>query len=66
MELLLYVGNDLIEAVALDPSKLTLPGYLGAFKRELKEKHRELLAETGEQADFLVVQTRNPSSAGTS
>lgn len=55
MKLMMYIGNDLIEAVALDHQQVPVPGYLGSIKRQLKEKHRGILIEAGQAADFLVV-----------
>ncbi len=54
MELLMYLDNDLIESVEVNTECLSQPGYLGKFKRELKEKHAHLIRETGKQPDFLV------------
>jgi hypothetical protein len=56
MQLMMYIGNDLIETVAVDVSRLSIPGYLGGYKRQLKQKYKELLLETAEQAEFLVIQ----------
>jgi len=55
MKLMMYIGNDLIEAVPLDREQLSVPGYLGNIKRQLKEKYKELLQNAPAPADFLVV-----------
>jgi hypothetical protein len=55
MQLIMYIGNDFIEAVALDPARIQKPGYLGQFKRCLKTKYSELIREKG-NADFLVTE----------
>lgn len=55
MQLMMYIGNDLIEAVPVDTLRLSIPGYLGSFKRQLKQKYQALLQETPEQPEFLVV-----------
>ena len=55
MQLMMYIGNDHIESVKLDPERISKPGYLGTFKRNLKIKYRELIMEHGSPADFLVV-----------
>ena len=55
MQLTMYLGNDLIEAVPVIPSELSRPGYLGKFKRYLKQRYFELIQETGTQPEFLVV-----------
>ncbi len=55
MKLMMYIGNDLIEAINLDIERISKPGYLGQFKRNLKAKHRELIEEKNDKPDFLVV-----------
>ena len=55
MQLMMYIGNDHIESVKLDPDRISKPGYLGTFKRNLKVKYRELISEHGSPADFIVV-----------
>jgi hypothetical protein len=55
MQLMMYIGNDHIESVKLDPERISKPGYLGTFKRNLKTKYRELIMQHGSPADFLVV-----------
>ena len=55
MQLMMYIGNDLIEAVSVDGLRLSIPGYLGSFKRQLKQKYQSLLQETAEQPEFLVI-----------
>ena len=55
MQLMMYVGNDLIETITIDFAKLSIPGYLGGYKRQLKQKYKELLLQTADQAEFLVI-----------
>ena len=43
MKLMLYLENDLIEAVALNTEKISQPGYLGAIKRQLKTRYLEVI-----------------------
>jgi hypothetical protein len=50
----MYVGNDLIEAVPINPADLKVPGYLGKFKRTLKSKYAELIQMATEAPEFLV------------
>ena len=54
MQLMMYIGNDLIEAVPINDKDLRVPGYLGKFKRYLKTKYDELLKTTPEPPEFLV------------
>lgn len=68
MQLMMYVGNDFIEAVNVQISQLSQPGYLGKFKRTLKQKHAELLLQSGTEAEFLLIDPApktitNPSSS---
>ena len=55
MKLMMYLGNDLIEAVSLEKEYIPLPGYLGSFKRTLKEKYQEMIMQVAEPPEFLVI-----------
>ena len=55
MQLMMYIGNDHIESVKLDPDRISKPGYLGTFKRNLKVKYKDLISEYGSPADFIVI-----------
>ena len=55
MELMMYLGNDLIESVPLLADKISMPGYLGQYKRELKHRYAELLQQTPDAPDFFVI-----------
>jgi hypothetical protein len=54
MKLMMYIGNDLIEAIQLEDDKVRIPGYVGHFKRQLKEKYQELISQFSTPPDFLV------------
>lgn len=60
---MLYIGNDLIEAVPLDHEQVPVPGYLGNVKRHLKEKYKETIQSATQPVEFLVVPY--PVDAGT-
>ena len=51
---MMYIGNDLIEAIQLEVDKIRIPGYVGHFKRNLKMKYRELISQYSDPPDFLV------------
>ena len=55
MKLMMYLGSDLIEAVPLEEDRIPRPGYLGSFKRHLKEKYSELIMQFSEPPEFLVI-----------
>ncbi len=55
MKLMMYIGNDFIEAINLDITRISKPGYVGQFKRNLKIKYRNLIEEKNNKPDFLVV-----------
>mgnify|MGYP003521311897 FL=1 len=55
MKLMMYIGNDFIEAINLDINRISKPGYVGQFKRTLKIKYRNLIIESNNKPDFLVV-----------
>lgn len=55
MKLMMYIGNDLIESVLLEEANIPVPGYLGSFKRALKEKYNELIRQFTDPPQFLVI-----------
>ena len=55
MQLMMYLGNDLVDSIPVDLHLLSQPGYLGKFKRVLKNKHAELIQESSVPPEFLVV-----------
>ena len=55
---MMYIGNDLIEAVQVRDEDVRQPGYLGKFKRFLKTKYSELINESSIPPEFLVEPTR--------
>ena len=55
MQLMMYLGNDLIESISVNDRDLSIPGYLGRYKRQLKQKHVDLIAQAGQQPEYLVV-----------
>ncbi len=52
---MMYLNNDLIESIKVDFHQLSRPGYLGQFKRVLKQKHFSLIQQSGTLPEFLVV-----------
>lgn len=55
MQLMMYIGNDLIEAIPVNTGLISVPGYLGGFKRQLKQKYQAVLQETAQQPEFLII-----------
>ena len=55
MQLMMFLGNDMIDSIPVQLDQLSLPGYLGRFKRVLKEKHADLIRESQTPPEFLVV-----------
>ena len=55
MKLMMYIGNDLIESIQLDLDKIPKPGYVGSFKRNLKQKYKELIQQFAEPPEFLLI-----------
>lgn len=62
----MYIGNDLIEAVPLQSENLRQPGYLGKFKRYLKVKYSDLISQSPEAPEFLVIEPTPPASKSVS
>ena len=61
MQLMMYLGNDLIEAIPIDGEQIRRPGYLGSFKRALKVKYSELISQFPQPPDFLVIELNPPT-----
>jgi len=55
MKLMMYLGEDLIESIPLDQERIPKPGYLGSFKRMLKDKYSEMIQQFSEPPEFLVI-----------
>lgn len=55
MELMMFIGNDLIESIPLDLENIQRPGYIGSFKRNLKIKYRELIQQFPDPPEFFVL-----------
>lgn len=51
---MMYIGNDLIEAINVNDQDVRVPGYLGKFKRSLKLKYKELIQQYPDPPEFLV------------
>ncbi len=53
---MMYIGNDLIEAIQVEASMIQKPGYLGQFKRNLKIKYQDLIRQDRDKTpEFLVI-----------
>jgi len=59
---MMYIGNDLIEAIPLNFTMISEPGYLGSLKRALKSKYYDLIQQVPEQPEFLVIRSELPGS----
>ena len=68
MQLMMFIGNDLIEAVPVSEESVSQPGYLGKFKRMLKDKYADLIRESKTPPEFLVtdITPSYPSTSGQS
>jgi hypothetical protein len=55
MQLMMYIGNDLIESVPLELKDISRPGYVGSIKRCLKIKYGELIRQYPDPPEFLVI-----------
>jgi hypothetical protein len=59
---MMYIGNDLIEAITLDSARIPKPGYVGSIKRNLKIKYTELIQQHSEKPEFLVTEPLKQTS----
>lgn len=56
MTLMMFLGNDLIEVIPLEKENIPVPGYLGNFKRALKEKYRSDILQAPQPPDFYIIE----------
>ena len=63
MNLMMYLGNDLIESVPVEQGMLSKPGFLGKYKRALKEKYKDLLSSVPDAPEFFVINFTETSPA---
>lgn len=54
MQLMMFIGDDLIESIPVEEERVRIPGYLGQFKRTLKIKYQELINQYTTPPEFLV------------
>lgn len=52
MRLMMAIGDQVIDSVAVEPHRCKQPGYLEAMQRCLKIKHLEVLAKAKEAPEF--------------
>jgi hypothetical protein len=54
MELKMILGNDYIDTLPIDFTLVSVPGYLGALKRQLEKQYKELIQSSGTKPDYFV------------
>ena len=54
MELVMYIGNDFIDAIPLEQSFIVFPGYVSYFVKKLRKKHEMLYFESMLEPEFLL------------
>jgi len=59
---MMYIGNDLIEAIKLNDEDIPKPGYVGTFKRNLKLKYKDLIQQFPDPPEFLIIEPTPKSS----
>jgi hypothetical protein len=59
---MMYIGNDLIEAIKLNEEDIPKPGYVGTFKRNLKLKYKELIQQFPDPPEFLIIEASQRNS----
>lgn len=54
MELMMYIGNDCVDFIAIEPDFITFPGYVGHFVKLLRKKHKDLIYQFNTEPEFLL------------
>ncbi len=65
MQLMMYLGNCLIESMEVSISRTNRPDYLGRFKRILNHKHFEAIQKAGMVPQYFVVNVKTVSKPST-
>jgi hypothetical protein len=60
MQLMMFIGNDLIESIQLVDANIPKPGYIGQFKRAMKQKHQAIIREYDSPPEFLITSIAPP------
>jgi len=50
----MYLSNDLIDSISIEPKKIIFPGYVGSFIRSLKGRHEQLIRQSLNEPEFLI------------
>jgi hypothetical protein len=61
MQLMMYLGTNLIESMEVPITRSPKPDYLGRFKRILNHKHSETIQKMGMEPQYLVVNVKTVS-----
>ena len=56
MTLSMFIGNQLIDSVAIDPARPVSAGYIGILKSSLEERNEEILDLSSEDPSFFIDQ----------
>ena len=60
MQLVMYIGNDLIASTAIIKQNISQPGYVSGLKRRMMKEHSEILEFTTNEPEFLLINVSNP------
>lgn len=54
MDLKMFIGNELIDAVKLNALQLSKPGYVEFLKMEMEEKNEDIIDLSSEEPQFFI------------
>lgn len=54
MKLVMFIGNNCVEAVNLEESSIILPGYISHFVKMLRCKYEDLIDQSPYDPEFLI------------
>jgi hypothetical protein len=54
MELKMFIGDKLIDVIAINATKLNLPGYVHSLRMDMEEKNEAIIDLSEEEPKFFI------------
>ena len=54
MDLKMFIGNKLIDAMQINTLQLNMPGYIENLKMEMEEKNEDIIDLSNEEPQFFI------------
>ena len=50
----MFIGNELVDAVTINPSRLHMPGYIQSLRMEMEENNEDIIDLGNEEPKFYI------------